>query len=165
MLFSELLGTEIILKNSKKKLGTLIDLEIFNNSSEVSNLIFSLNKLFPKDSFYTSLTNKKILKDTIILDDNKCIFTYRNANNRCTRLSTLLNKRVVSANGEEKGILSDMILADDISEIKYLLISDGIYNDFLQGKSKCPLTHPFAAPLDTDYVMIANECLEEIKTE
>lgn len=165
MLFSELVGADIILNNSTKKIGTLIDIEIFNNSTEISNLIFSLNKLFPKKVFCTSLTNKKIQKDTIILDNNKCIFTYKNANNKYTRLSTLLNKRVMATNGEEKGILSDLQIADDISEIKYLLISDGIFNDFTHGKILCPLTIPFNTTAESDYVMIAKECLEEIKTE
>ncbi|MGE5615149.1 MAG: PRC-barrel domain-containing protein [Bacillota bacterium] len=160
--YSEVLNLPVICNGSGKKAGNVTDVVFNPGSREVKALLlddrgFSLKK---RAVFLENVT--KLGEDAVIIDSMDCITSIgRTAFAKVFGKSGLLGLKVFSKTGGEIGIVKDVLFDVQTGRIEGFEISDGFFQDVMQGRKILPLIGK--AELGEEFAVVEKEAVDEMK--
>jgi len=139
--YNQLITLKVIDQNSNQPIGTIKDVLYSEDYRRVEFLIVRNNKLI-KNKFIIDYNGVYFKKD------NKALFTKKLdvINNRMDRYientiegCKLINKEIRNEDGECVGFLRDVIINRKDGKVDGFIISEGIFEDILNGRNYIPL--------------------------
>lgn len=156
--FADVISLPVILQKSGKKIGTVFDFSLHDQSFELAHLIYQKKSIYQKKLQVSVSFIQHCESDTLVVSHD----TLEESKN-FTSLYTatqLLYKRVCTPQGKEIGMVSDLILDFDKREIIYLEVSDGLINDVKNGRKMLPLIGKNI--YENDFLIVDQEVIDEI---
>ncbi|MGI6669060.1 MAG: PRC-barrel domain-containing protein [Acetivibrionales bacterium] len=160
--YSEVLNLPVICGGSGKKAGSVTDVVFSPGSREV--------KAFLLDDMGISLKKRavflgdvtKLGKDAVIIGSMNCISSIgRTAFAKAFGKSGLLGLKVFSKAGGEIGVVKDVLFDVQTGRIEGFEISDGFFQDVMQGRKILPLIG--RAELGGEFAVVEKEAVDEMK--
>ncbi len=136
--YKELVTMKLVEKNSHEVIGDIVDTAYDSDYRKVTHLVVKNNNLI-KNKFPILLNDAIIsLEDQIVYIDNKN-WTKEELGISVIEPFNFLDKEVKTEKGECVGFIKDIIIDVNDGSILGFIITEGIFEDFTQGRNFIPL--------------------------
>lgn len=160
--YSEVLGLPVICLDNGKKVGTVKNIifcpkkqKLLAFLLECKSYEFNKKIILPEDII-------NIGKGAVIILEESSLKDLRKSQNReeFAEKGEVIGLRVFSKNGEEVGIVKDVLFDYKNGSIEGVEISDGLIQDLVKGRSVLPLIGK--VEFGEEIILVDNDAVEEI---
>lgn len=160
--YSEVIGLPVICVENGKKIGAVKNIIFCPKKKKL--LAFLLECRSYEFSKKVVLTEDilNIGRDALIIKDESSLKDLRKTKNtdEFVDKGEVIGLRVYSKNGEDMGIVKDVIFDYSNSSIEGVEISDGLIQDIIKGRSLLPLFGK--VEFGREVILVDNDAIEEI---
>ena len=149
---SEIIGLPIVNEKKGEKLGSIRDIIYSKNKFKIMAFLLSEGNLFTNPKIITYKNINFIGEDAVVVKDNLVIEDGNNIPN----IKELLEKdlkivgyEVRTDDGENLGIIHDIIFDNKTGRLLGFIITNGIYEDIKEGRSILPYLKKFTFGIET----------------
>lgn len=160
--YSEVLNLPVICAGSGKKAGSVTDVVFSPGNREVKALLLEDRGLSLKKRAVFLEDMLKLGNDAVIIDSMSCVSSIgRTAFAKAFGKRGLLGLRVFSKAGGDIGVVKDILFDIQTGRIEGFEISDGLFQDVMQGRKILPLIGK--TELGEEFAVVEKEAVDEIK--
>ena len=157
---AELIGLPIISRSKGEILGEVEDILFDSHTGELKTFVIK-----NKNIYYIPVENIfKIGEDLIVVENSFLLENNEMENDKLASLDsgeyTLLGEEVITSDGKELGLVSDLVIDEKNYKMAGYEISGGIVSDILKGRNILPIEKNYTR--GEDAVILQDNNLEEI---
>ncbi|MCX7710329.1 MAG: PRC-barrel domain-containing protein [Clostridia bacterium] len=162
--YSEVLGLPVICIDNGKKLGMIQDVIFCPKQKRVEGFILERKGcqvgkrvVLLKDVF-------QLGKDAMVLNECSCIKDLKKAEaaNEVEEKGNVLGLRIYSRDGNDLGVVKDVLFDYKTGAIEGVEVSDGLIHDLIEGRNILPLFGK--VEFGEENILVDKEAIEEIIT-
>lgn len=161
--YSEVLNLPVLCADSGKKAGVVKDIIFSLDNKEVKALLLEQKGLSLKKKVVFLNELLSLGGDAAIVNSSSCVSDMdRAAYSEAFRdEGSLLGLKVYSKTGGELGVVKDVIFDYQTGKIESFEISDGLFQDVMQGRKLLPLFGK--VELGEEFAIVGSEAVEEME--
>jgi uncharacterized protein YrrD len=159
----QLLGTEIVELESGKTIGKICNVIFLPNRKKLLGFGVNCGKWVKREKVLQLKDIENIGKDLVIIKNKRILSDfdrYPEFLQAINEKNRILDLKVITRSGEELGYIEDIILNEKDGSIEGYILTDGIIEDIMKGKSIIPFEDEIIFGEDTVIVNNQNAILK-----
>lgn len=162
--YSEVVGLPVICIGNGKKIGIVKDILLNQELRRVKAIMIETKGYSITKKAIKVEDIRKLGKDAVIVDDRTCVKNLKNVDFghplKSIGKDVLDVLRIYTKNGEDLGIVKDILIDFGTAHVEGMEISDGIFHDIVQGRKILPLFGK--VEFSEENILVDKEAIEEM---
>ena len=160
--YSEIVGLPVICIENGKKLGNIKDLIFCPKTKEVKAFLLETKGYRISKMIILMKDILNLGKDAIIVNEAACLKSLKEVekSDALKGRGEIKGLRIYSRSGEDLGIVKDILFDNHTGIIEGVEISDGLFQDLMQGRNVLPLFGK--VEFGDENILVDREAIEEM---
>lgn len=162
--YSEVIGLPVICIENGKKLGVIEDMIFCPKLKQIQALLLERKGYQIRKKVLLMKDIHRMGKDAVVVKDCTCLTDMKKAEaeKEIKDKGNVLGLRIYTKTGEDIGVVKDVLFDYQTGTIEGVELSDGLFQDIIQGRNILPLFGK--VEFGEENILVDREAVEEILT-